>query len=99
MGGAKRVSLGSGNSEMAKATKKVIKELVKAPNQTIERRELLRKIWPDVDSIALDRVIETLSQSGGVEPFRDRGKVVYRMSEQARKQFTEFFSEFMKEMN
>ena len=101
MGGVKRVSLGSGNSEMAKATAKVIRELVKAPDRTIGRRELLRKIWPDIDAIALDRVIETLIQSGGVEAFRGRGKegVIYKMSEKASKQFTEFFSEFMKEMN
>ena len=101
MGGAKRVSLGSGNSEMAKATAKVIRELVKAPDRTIGRRELLRKVWPDIDAIALDRVIETLTQSGGVEAFRGRGKegVVYKMSEKASKQFTEFLSESMKEMN
>jgi hypothetical protein len=87
--------LTSSNGDVAGPIKLVLKALASAPDQMASRARLLSKLHPDgIDSIVLDRVIETLQQSGAIrQPFRKGKDVMYKMSAEA---YTEFYEAFVK---
>lgn len=79
--GVGRITGGQGTSELAGVTWKVMKMLVDAPDAALSRRVILKKLWPHVDSINLDRVIETLKISGAIdEPYRENKEIMYRFN-------------------
>lgn len=95
IGGTNQVSIGAGQSETAPAVAKVLKALISAPNNEITRQKLLRTLWPDIDSITLDKVIDTINETGALESFRGPGKigVVYRLKEDIAEQYRNFRKE------
>lgn len=91
--GMKRVTMGSGRSISAYATSLVLKELITRPDHQVTRRALLTRFWGEFDSMELDRVIETLVQSGGVIA-EMRGKdVVLILKREALDEYTKFRGE------
>jgi|SRR5215831_1167249 len=92
--------LASSNGDVSGPIKLVLKTLANAENQSISRAKLLSKLHPDgVDSIVLDRVIETLQQSNAIVPPFRRGKdVIYKMSPAAYAEFHETFIKLSKGM-
>lgn len=63
--GTNKVSMGKGASELAGATARVLKFLLAAEENQIERVKFLRLIWPDVDYVTFDRVIDNLGDVAG----------------------------------
>ena len=90
--GIRQVSMTEGRSESSGGVALVLKELLVATDHTVTRKNLLSKLWPHVDAVNLDRVIDTLRQSGGIEePFKDsKGKICYRMPKGIAEQYREF---------
>lgn len=84
--GVRQITGGKGKSELSPAVSKVLKALLDAPEYTLERKKLLNKVWPDVDSLVFDRVIDTLGEvsgSGAVHMFRDQStkRVMYQLNQ------------------
>jgi hypothetical protein len=81
--GTKIVSSGgSANLEVSPTIAQMLKVLVDSPNQEISRKDLLSKMWKNgVDSITLDRALDTIGDNGveAVETIRKAGKIFYRM--------------------
>ena len=92
--GVKKVTMGSGQSEVAASVGKVLKLLIETEGHELPRMKILQKLWPDIDVIVLDRVIETLTASGAVETYRGRGKVglMYKMPQKIVDQYSKFRS-------
>lgn len=92
IGGVKKVTMGSGKSDAAPAVAKVLKYLIELPNHECNRQKLLQKMWPDIDAMMLDRVIDTLTQSAAVETRKGRGKegVIYSMPQSVVDIYTKF---------
>jgi hypothetical protein len=87
--------LTSSNGDVSGPIKAVLKALANAPDQTISRAKLLSKLHPDgIDSIILDRAIESLQQSRGItQPYRKGKDIMYKMSKEA---YAEFYDAFVK---
>lgn len=90
--GIRQVSTTEGKSESSGGIALVLKELLVAPNHTAFRKNLLSKLWTHIDAISLDRVMDTLYQSGAIEaPFKDtKGRICYKMLESVAVQYKEF---------
>lgn len=97
LSGTKQVTMGAGKSEFAEPTALVLKELLDRPNNEVTRKQLLSKYWGTFDSIILDRVMETITQTGAVTATQVRGKadITYRMDKKA----VEAYKRFKKEVN
>lgn len=95
--GTKRISMGNGNSELSKPAMLLIKTLLVSPDNTIERTQLLKKLWPDVDSVTLDKVYDTLGESSGqgiLRAFRDIDrKICYQLKPEFVDQYKSFQEE------
>lgn len=83
--GVKQISSGGGKSEIAPAVSRVLKELLNAPDYTLERKRLLGRLWPDMDNLVFDRVMDTLGEtagSGAIRIFRDPNtkKILYQLN-------------------
>jgi hypothetical protein len=86
--GTQKISGGQGQSELASATFKVMKLIIDAPGSVLSRRVILKKLWPHMDSINLDRVIETLKQSGAIdEPYRENKDIMYAFNKDRLKEY------------
>lgn len=86
--GVNRVGGGQGESDIGAATWKVMKLLVDAPEARLSRRVILKKLWPHIDSINLDRIVETLKQSGAInEPYREGKDVMYQFNDDRLKEY------------
>lgn len=81
--GTKHLALGTGTAALGSQTAKVLDELVMAPDQIITRRRLLSRNWEDFDALDLDRIIETLIQTGALTVSSDNGMVIYKMTAKA----------------
>jgi len=93
--GTKRVTLSSGRSEFAPGISTLMKILVES-EEGISRRKLQQKMWPDYDSMSLDRIIDTVLSSGALEqPFRRGKEIIYKM----KKEHIEAYLNFRKEVN
>lgn len=89
--GTKRVTMGSGTSDAAPGIAQVMKLLMGAPEHKLARKRILQRCWPDMDYIMLDRVIETLQQSGTIEILHEKGTgAVYKMPEKIVRQWSEY---------
>jgi hypothetical protein len=86
--GAVKVSRSSGKSEIAKPQAQVLDILLRSENHSMPRRKLLNKLYPDLNAIILDRVLDTLEQVGALEITRQRGVgVVYTIPEKWAQQY------------
>lgn len=77
--GMKRVFLGHGEHALAKPTAKVLKLLLTAPDNQLLRKKLLIALYGEADSLDLDRIMDTLVQSGAVESFNTSQGALYKM--------------------
>jgi len=78
--GTKKVSMGQGRSEVTPIVSEIIKLLVDAPEQEVERAKLLDKT--KCEPLQLDRALDTLIQRDMIDgPFRKQGskKFFYKM--------------------
>jgi len=93
--GLKHVVMGSGAGEVTLMLSRIIKYLVMRPEHIATKSQILSKFWQDgLDSIMLDRIVETLDQSGAID-IELRGKTVfYKM----RKQHVEAYTRFKMEI-
>ncbi len=66
----KQTAEGTGKDPLAMQTKMVLDALISAPENRLFRRQLLSKGYGNYDSIALDRIMDYLSDAGWVEKFR-----------------------------
>ena len=91
--GVKKVTMG-GTSDLAPALMKALKILLDAPEYTIERQKILQRLKFDVDSMTLDRIVDTLGEtsgSGAVKMFRGLDKKIYlRLNEFAVAEYKKF---------
>jgi hypothetical protein len=92
-GGTKQLSMGAGASALAPATAKVLNELVMAEDQTLSRRKILRRCWGDFDAYDLDRIAETLIQSGAVTVSTVGAEIFYKMTKKTFELYKSFKSE------
>jgi hypothetical protein len=81
--------LTSANGDNSRSVKAVLLALIRAPNQTITRTKLLSKLQLEgIDSILLNRAINTLQESNMIEKPRREGKegkiIVYEMTNEGR---------------
>lgn len=94
--GLQQVTMGgNGKSDLKDQTALILKELLKRDNHQIKRSALLSKFWGEMDSYVLDRVIETINQSGAIEIDRIGKDVLYTMKKSA----VELYSKFKREVN
>lgn len=95
--GIKQVTIGSGKSEIAPQLGIVLKALLAAPGNKLERQAFLRKIWPNVDVMPFDRIMETLGEtagSGAVRIYRDeKHKIIYELKQDVVEQYKQFKGE------
>lgn len=75
--GTRKVTMGSGSAPDAASTGRILKYLLESKNGEAERTKMLQKLWPDVDHIILDKVIDTLTQAGSIDTFRPVGKGIH----------------------
>lgn len=85
---------GAGN-DISEAIGRVMKLLIESEEQTIARHKILTKLHlRGVDSLTLDRVIESLIQSKAIEaPFRRGKDIMYRMTKETYERYIQFKSE------
>jgi hypothetical protein len=94
--GLQTVTMGSnGKSELKEQTALVLKELLKRDGNSIKRSGLLSKFWGEMDSYVLDRVMETLTQSGAVDVDRIGKDTLYTMKKSA----VDLYTKFKREVN
>jgi hypothetical protein len=85
----------NGKSELKEQTALVLKELLKRDGNSIKRSGLLSKFWGEMDSYVLDRVMETLTQSGAVDVDRIGKDTLYTMKKSA----VDLYTKFKREVN
>lgn len=90
--GMKRVVLGIGKGEFSEKTRIVLADLLKAPDNEISRQRLLSNHHGDFDAIDLDRIVESLVQSGAVGVERRGNVLFYKMPPKVVEMYTKFKS-------
>lgn len=93
--GMKKVFLGSGEHSLAKPTAMVLKMLIINPEHKLSRKRLLTELYGTADAYDLDRIIDTLSQSGAIDSYQNGKDVYYIMKNEIVNQY----SRIIKEMN
>lgn len=94
LSGIRQITRSSGISELAPQAKKIIDKLLSAPGNTLSRKKLLQRVWPDVDAMTLDRILETMTEAGHVDAIRDpSNQPAYRLTKTAVEQFNRFIEE------
>lgn len=93
--GLKVVTMGAGSQTMAGQTALLLKEFLRKPENKMTRKQILNKFWGELDALDLDRIMETLIQSGAVNASNPGGVVTYQMTKSA----VEAYSKFKKEVN
>lgn len=87
--GVRKVSTGQGKSDAIPIVSEIIKLLVDAPEQEVERAKILIKT--NCEPIQLDRAIDTLIQRGVIkDPYRKQGhgrKIYYQMHKEVYHQY------------
>lgn len=95
--GTKRISMGNGRADTAYGAKLVIKHLLLAKGNELERSRILSKMFPDVDYMMFDKVVDTLGSingSGILEAYRNQEKkVMYKL----KAEFVENYKTFQQE--
>lgn len=95
LGGLSMVTMGAGRSEFGVATALVLKELINSGGYFSTKKKILAKYWGEFDSLVLDRVAETLQQSGAIDIDKEGKVTVYKLTKRA----IETYVNFKKEIN
>ena len=69
-----------GKSEVAEHQAMVLQVLIKAPDYELTRQKVLQKLFGDVDSFVLNRVIETLTEAHAVTAQTRGGNIYYKLT-------------------
>jgi hypothetical protein len=87
---ARAISMEKEKGDINPVIAKVLKELLKADNQTITRKRLMMNTH--IESIILDRALDTLIQRGAIdEPRRNsRKEIFYRMKKEVYETYVKF---------
>lgn len=79
-----------GKSEISQHQSLVLHVLLKAPDYVLTRQKVLQKLFGDVDSFVLTRVIETLTEANAVTAQTKDGRIYYRLTPGYLKQLEEW---------
>jgi hypothetical protein len=79
-----------GKSEIAQPQAQVLQALLKAPDHEMNRIKILQKLFGDVDTFVLNRVIETLVDAKAVVAETRGGQTFYKLTAGYLKQFEEW---------
>jgi len=86
-----KVMQGSGGkSEIAQEQAMVLNVLIKAPENELTRQKVLQKLFGDVDSFVLNRVVETLIEAKAVTSNTRGGHIYYKLTPGYLKQLDEW---------
>jgi hypothetical protein len=86
-----KVMQGSGGkSEISQEQVMVLQLLLKSPDYELTRTKVLQKLFGDVDSFVLNRVIETLSEAKAVVATTRGGHTYYKLTPGYLKQLEEW---------
>jgi hypothetical protein len=90
------ITMNTSETEIGDAIAFMLKLLVSAPNQEMTRARILTRLHPKgVDSLILDRVIESLIQSKSIKnPYRnEKREITYKMRPEVYERYVKFFEE------
>lgn len=93
LAGLQQVTMGAGKSDLAQVTALILKHLIKRPDHKATRKQLLSAYWGEVDSITLDRVMETIINAGAATAAQKGADIIYAMKPEAVEQYTKFRKE------
>ena len=79
--GMKKVFLGTGEHSLVKPTTFLIRYLIKQPKHEISRRRILSELYGQADAIDLDRIVDTLVQSGTLEIIKGDVEQIYKLTD------------------
>lgn len=88
--GIQQLLMGRGKSNLGSQTKIIIKELIEQPEHQISRKNLLSKFWGQFDSFDLDRMIDTLTQAGAIDTFKNGKETIYKLKKEALYAYLEY---------
>lgn len=80
---ANKVTHGRGENKLAHIAVTIIEECLKRPENTVERKVLLRNHWGSMDAIDLDKTISTLEQGQLIETKWNGGNTTYTLTPRA----------------
>lgn len=81
---AQRTTHGQGKSSMAAQTAKFIEVLIRTETHRMSREDILRRNWRDFDSLDLDRIVLTLTDSNVImASVEEKGRVYYELTSDA----------------
>lgn len=69
----------TGRSEDAWKASRVLDVLLKADENELSRQQVLKKLWPDVTAVDLDKISDTLDKMGAINIIHERGKSTYQL--------------------
>ena len=94
---ARAISMEKEKGDINPIIEKVLKELIKAVDQTVTRKRLMTNTH--IESIILDRALDTLIQRGAIdEPKRNsRKEIFYKMKKEVYETYVKFKSSEKKE--
>lgn len=90
MSGLKIITMHAGGAELTQPTALVLKHLLTREGNTCTRKQILSKYWGEVDSMMLDRIIETLVQAGAVTTKMEGKEIRYTMPQRVVEQYKKF---------
>lgn len=93
--GMNQVTMGGGKANLAGQTKIVMRELLMAKGNSIDRQKLLQKHWGEFDSFDLDRIIETLLGADAISVMPNGKKMTYVMKQSAVDMYTKGMREIL----
>lgn len=70
-GNVNRAIMPSGKQAYAEQTALILQELLNAPGYTLNKRQVLQRLWGDLDAFDLDRIKETLMQKDAIDVRRE----------------------------
>lgn len=83
-----KTTVGQGKSQFAPQTKLVITELISADGYELSRRKILSQNYGAIDSVDLDRVVDSLQQAGALTQYKKGNDICYKLTEVAIKQIS-----------
>lgn len=81
LGGMRKLTMGTGKSNLASQTRTVIKALLSAPAFTMTRARILRNFWGQLDRYDLDRIVATLEGAGAIR-ITNETELAYTLTEE-----------------
>jgi hypothetical protein len=79
--GMKKVFLGTGEHSLVKPTTFLIRYLIKQPKHEVTRKRILVELYGQADAIDLDRIVDTLVQSGTLEIIKGEDEQIYKLTD------------------